>query len=370
MIPRSGGQFVFAREALGDYAGFVIGWSDWISNCATNAAVAIVVGEYAGDLVGRLHGHELLLACIVLVGFTLVQQPGVRWGDLVQRWTSLAKALGFAFLVAACVVVAGRAADAAAPAMPRGFALFTALVLALQAVIYSYDGWTGPVYFSEELRDPGRSVPRAMFGGVLGVAAVYVSIAIMLAYVLPISAIAGNNLALGAAAQRVWAAQGGTVVRLVTLVSMVAAINAYALMCSRVLFAMSRDRLLPPWTCSVNRGGSPVRALWVTTAVSVAFLASRTFENVIAVAAFFFVTNYIVSFTSVFVLRRRQPERARPYRAWGYPWTTAMCWLVSVAFLMGAVVGDTRNSVAALALLLASYPVFRIMKRVVHNSEA
>jgi len=369
MIPRSGGHFVFAREALGDYAGFVIGWSDWISTCASSAAVAIVAGEYLGDLVAPLHGHELPLACGVLVGFTAVQQPGVRWGDLVQRWTTLAKALGFILLVGACILFTGRAAEAVAPAMPQGFALFSASVLALQAVIYTYDGWAGPIYFSEELRDPGRRVPRAMFGGVLSVAGVYVAVAVMLAYVLPLSAMAGNKLALGAAAKLVWADHGETVLRVVTLVSMLAAINAFALMASRILFAMSRDRLLPAWTSGVNRGGSPVSALWVSAAVSVAFLASRTFENVIAVAAFFFMTNYIVDFVSVFQLRRRQPDRERPYRAWGFPWTTGLCLLVSAAFLIAAVVGDTRNSLVAVMLLLVSYPVFRVMKRVVQGKE-
>lgn len=368
MIPRSGGHFVYAREALGDYPGFVIGWSDWISTCASSAAVAIVIGEYTGDLIAPLKGHELLLACAVLVGFTALQQPGVRWGDVVQRWTTVAKALGFVLLVAACILFAGRAAEAAAPLMPRGFALFSASVLALQAVIYTYDGWTGPIYFSEELRDPGRRVPRAMFGGVLSVAAVYMLIAIMLVYVLPLSTMAGSKLALGAAANRVWGERGDTVVRGLTLISMLAAINAFALMASRILFAMSRDRLIPAWTSDVNRGGSPVSALWVSAAVSLAFLASRTFENVIAVAAFFFVTNYIVDFVSVLLLRRRQPDRERPYRAWGFPWTTVICLLVSAAFLIAAVVGDTRNSLVALALLLVSYPVFRLMKRAVRGN--
>jgi APA family basic amino acid/polyamine antiporter len=369
MIPRSGGHFVFAREAFGDYAGFVIGWSDWISTCASSAAVAIVVGEYTGDLLSSLRGHELLLACVVLVGFTALQQPGVRWGDVVQRWTTLAKALGLMLLVAACILFTGRAAEAVAPTMPRGFPLFSASVLALQAVIYTYDGWAGPIYFAEELRDPGHRVPRAMFGGVLSVAGVYVAVAIMLVYVLPLSAIAGSKLALGVAAKRVWAEQGETVLRVVMLVSMLAAINAFALMASRILFAMSRDRLIPAWTSGVNRGGSPVSALWVSAAVAVAFLASRTFENVIAVAAFFFMTNYIVDFVSVFLLRRRQPKRERPYRAWGFPWTTAICLLVSVAFLIAAVVGDTRNSIVALALLLVSYPVFRVMERVALRKE-
>ena len=85
-------------------------------------------------------------------------------------------------------------------------------------------------------------------------------------------------------------------------------------------------------------------------------------NNVITVLAFFFVANYTLSFVSVFVLRRREPEKPRPYRAWGYPWSTAVALAGSLAFLLGAVAGDTRHSVFALLLLAASYPVFRVMK--------
>ncbi len=84
----------------------------------------------------------------------------------------------------------------------------------------------------------------------------------------------------------------------------------------------------------------------------------------ITVLAFFFVANYALSFISVFVLRRREPERARPYRAWGYPWTTALALIGSVLFLAGAVASDTRNSIYALILLAVSYPLFRTVKRV------
>jgi APA family basic amino acid/polyamine antiporter len=206
----------------------------------------------------------------------------VEWGDVVQRWTSLAKALGFVLLVAACVLFAHRSANVLSPAMPLGSAFFTGFVLAIQAAIYTYDGWTGPVYFSEEVSDPGRRIPRAMFGGVLSVAGVYVLVAVMLVDVLSISAIAGDHLALASAAKLVWKPHGDTVVRLVKLVSMIAAINAYSLMASRVLFAMSRDRLVPEWASSVNRGGSPVAALWVSAAASLVLvhsIVSLTFHN-------------------------------------------------------------------------------------------
>ena len=113
----------------------------------------------------------------------------------------------------------------------------------------------------------------------------------------------------------------------------------------------------------VNEGGTPTMALLASAVVAVVFIVfGRTFERVITVLAFFFVANYTLSFTSVFVLRRREPEKPRPYRAWGYPWTTALALLGSIAFLAGAIASDTANSVVALLVLVASYPVFRLTR--------
>jgi APA family basic amino acid/polyamine antiporter len=126
---------------------------------------------------------------------------------------------------------------------------------------------------------------------------------------------------------------------------------------------MSRDGLCAGQAARVNAGGTPTVALFASTAVAVLFILSGTFERVVAVLAFFFVINYTVSFISVFVLRRREPELPRPYRAWGYPWTTGLALAGSLAFLAGAVRSDTRNSVYALLLLSASYPVFVALRR-------
>ncbi|HEX8293134.1 MAG TPA: APC family permease, partial [Pyrinomonadaceae bacterium] len=161
MIPRSGGFYVFARRALGEYPGFVVGWSDWLSTCGTVAAVALVMGEYAGLLFPALAGRGREVAAGVTVAFALLQWRGVRWGGRSQELTSLLKTLAFAALIAACFAFGGRGATAlapaaggaAGPAVPSGVGLLTAVVLALQGVIYTYDGWYSTVYFGEEVRD-------------------------------------------------------------------------------------------------------------------------------------------------------------------------------------------------------------------------
>jgi APA family basic amino acid/polyamine antiporter len=206
-----------------------------------------------------------------------------------------------------------------------------------------------------------------MIGGVLLIIGIYLLVNLALLYVLPISDIAGKDLAAGAAAQVLFGSHGDVVFRSLTIISMLSAINAYHLMSTRVLFAISRDGLFAKQGATVNKGGTPTVSLLTSVAVSLLFIVfGKRFEQVIAALAFFFVANYTLSFISIFVLRRREPEKERPYRAWGYPWTTGLVLIGSVLFLAGAIAADikegTRYSIYALVLLAASYPLFRLMK--------
>ena len=367
MLPRSGGQYVFARYALGEYAGFIVGWSDWLSTCGATAAVALVVGQFAAVLFPALGGNLIpVLAAVVAIFFAVLQWRGMVWGSNTQNVTSLLKALAFMVLIVAAFVFGGGGSIAQAEQMkiPAGLALFGPVVLSLQAVIYTYDGWSGVVYFSEEVTNPGRDIPRSLIGGVLSIIAIYLLVNAALLYVLPISQIAGADFAAGAAATVIFGRYGDTVFRVLTIVSMLSAINACHLMATRVLFAMSRDGLFFKRGGTVNPGGTPSWALLLSAVAALAIIVfGKTFEKVITVVAFFFVANYTLSFVSLFVLRRREPEKERPYRAWGYPWTTGIALVGSILFLAGAIASDTKNSVYALLGLAVSYPVFWLMKK-------
>ncbi len=366
MLPRSGGQYIFVRRALGAYPGFVVGWSDWLSTCGTMAAIAMVLGEYVGPLVPALAGREAYTASVVVVAFALLQWRGVRVGDATQQITSLFKTLAL-FGLAFAVLLLGRGAPAAAShavaAVPTGLAFAGAVVVALQSAIYTYDGWTGPIYFGEEVRQPGRDIPRAMIGGVLLVLAIYVALNAAFLRVVPISEMAGDPFVAATAAAHVFGPRGDTIIRVLMIISMVAAVNACQLMASRVPLAMSRDGLLPEGVTRVNAGGTPVPALALGTLAALAFIATGTFDAVLALLAFFFVANYALSFVSLFVLRRREPDLERPFRVPGYPWLPAIALVGSVAFLVGAVLGDRTNSLRALALLALSLPAYLWARR-------
>jgi len=364
MIPRSGGQYVFSRYALGEYPGFIVGWSDWISTAGTAAAVSIVIGEFSVALF-PLAVSATTIATTVIVILAVAQWRGIKWGSAIQNTTSLLKTLAFLALSIAAFTAGGAPAPIeAGPSPIGGLAIAAAFVLSLQAVIYTYDGWSATSYFCEEVENPGRDIPRSMIGGVLSVIAIYLLVNVALLAVLPVSRIAGEAFAAGTVANVIFGAWGDPVFRTLTIVSMLSALNSNHLMASRVLFAMSRDGLVTSRAAIVNDGGTPTTALLASTIVAVVFvLFGRTFERVVTVLAFFFVANYALSFISVFVLRNREPDKPRPYRAWGYPWTTAIALVGSIAFLVGAIASDTANSLIALVALAASYPVFRAFRR-------
>jgi APA family basic amino acid/polyamine antiporter len=366
MLPRSGGQYVFVRHAFGEYAGFLVGWLDWVSTCASVGAIALVIGESIASVFDWTHATATPVAMAVVVLFTALLVRGTKLGDHTQRVTSLAKAIALLALVAACFVFSGRA-HAAAAATPTGSAVatttvFAAFMLAAQSVIYAYDGWSGPIYFSEELDDPAKQIPRSMFYGLLSVAVIYLLINIAFITAVPTAALAGSPLAAATVARALFGDRGELLVRIVVIVSLPSAVNACLLMASRVLYSVSRDGLGFSPATRVNAGGTPVVSLLLSGGVALAFLATGTFETMIAIAAFFFVADYSLSFLAVFMLRRREPEANRPYRAVGHPWSTGFVLLGSLAFLTSAVIADRRNSLYALGIVVVSFPTYRLTR--------
>jgi APA family basic amino acid/polyamine antiporter len=363
MMPESGGYTVYLRRAMGLYAGFVIGWTDWLSTCSSAALAALVIGEYTTILLGSSVSLGPAIASAVILGFALLQWRGIREGSLAQNLTALAKTLAFAILIGACFLL-GRGFEGsgtAAAAAPSGFALLAAFVVAMQSVIFTYDGYNGVVYFSGELRNPARDIPRSIFGGVLAVAIIYVLVNVGFLYVLPLGRMAGDPLVAAGAAKEMFGPKGDAVIRILTIASLVSALNAYLLMTPRVLYRLSVFGFFSAGSY-VNRGGTPAIALWLSTAVVLALVLTGTVQIVLAVTAFFFVAQYALVFLSLFILRKKEPDAPRPFRARGHPWTTALVLVFSVAFLVANVFADTRNSIYSVVLVALSWPVYRLIR--------
>ena len=363
LVPRSGGQYVFVRKGLGDYPGFVVGWSDWISTCGTTAAVAIVVGEYTVGLFPQVRTQQVV-ALLVVALFTVIQWLGVRGGAAVQNVTSLIKAVALLLFVAVCFLLGSRNPTAPTVAIAEhDGSLLVAFILALQSVIYTYDGWSAVIYFSEEVKDFGRSIPRAMLSALAVITGLYLLINLAFLRVVSLPTIAGSNFAAGVVVEHLFGPSGQTMLRALVVLVLLSAVSSNVLMAPRVVYAMSRDGLFWRGAQEVNKGGTPDVALLISSLLAAGFIVTNTFETVIAKLAFFFVANYALSFVTLFVLRRRDPDAPRPYRAWGHPFTTGLALLASVTFLIGAVISDPVSSAWSIGLLVLSVPVYFISKR-------
>ncbi|HEV8144885.1 MAG TPA: APC family permease, partial [Bryobacteraceae bacterium] len=202
-----------------------------------------------------------------------------------------------------------------------------------------------------------------MIGGVALVIVIYMLVNAALVYVLPLSELAGSKLPAADAAQKLFGASSGRIIVVLSLLSLPPMINAVLMCASRILYAMSRAALLPSRLGGVSDRGTPEWALLATLVMACGLAASGTFRELIAVASFIFVVNHCFAFVAMFVLRRREPGLARPFRVWGYPWATAIVLIAAIGFLGGSLVSDTKHSVYALDLIAISFPLFALLRR-------
>jgi APA family basic amino acid/polyamine antiporter len=368
MLPQAGGFYVYARRAFGRFAGFAAGWGDWLNNCAVLAYASITAAEYLGQLwpSDLLHHHQTAGALGILAIFTFLQWTGVRSGSGAQQLASSVTAMALLVLVVASFLHSSKSANwagAAAPIhLPAGFLVGTgALVAALRSVIVTYDGWYEAIYFTEEDANPGRNLPKIMIGGVTLVIAMYLLINLALLHVLTIPQLAASKLPAADAAQIIFGKTSGRLIVGLSLLTLLGLINSVLLGATRIIFAISRDGLFASAAARVSAGGTPRVALLMTSLAAMLLVASATFERIIAIAAIFFVANYAASYAALLVLRRTAPELPRPFRAWGYPWSTLLVLAGSVLFLVAAVKSDVKNSLAALCILAAGAPAYIFM---------
>jgi len=375
MLPQAGGWFVYARRAFGEYGGFLVGCCDWMVQSAAIAYLAAAFGEFAAELAPPLRGHTKLPAVACLIVLMLLNWVGLRTGSRVQKITSLTKALALVAFVGACFLVSPTAvagttvADLSfAHSLPSG--LLIAVILALQSIIVSYDGWYGAIYFTEEDEDPARNLPRASIVGVLACGAIFLLVNAALLHVLSIDKLAASQMPAADAAALIFGGYGRTVILVVSLITVISTINASLMITPRILFAMAREGLMPGSITSINSGGTPSRALLLCTMAAIGLVLSGSFETLVAMAAILFVAVYMSGFLSLCILRFSQPDLPRPFKMWGYPWTALAICLGTAAFLVASIIADLKHALFTLGVVGFTYPLYLLVTRLRRSREA
>lgn len=369
MIPQVGGFRVYARRAYGEGVGFAVGWVDWLVSVTGLAYVSITVVTFLGVLWSPATVHPRAAAIAILAVFTGIHWTGLRLGSTFTAIVSTAIGILFAVLIAACFLAEPAAASVPPLTTTPGslpllsMAMLVAVVPALRAVLTAYDGWYGPIYMAEENTDPARTLPRAIIGGALLVMLLYVVFNFAILRVLPLPELAASVLPAADAARIVLPRGGAELVTVISVLTLLSLLNNTLLMAPRVLYGIGRDGLLTEKVVTVSDGGTPRGALVFSIIAVIFVILSGSFEQILALYAILFLLLYVSAFLAVFVLRRSEPTLSRPYRASGYPFTTAVVLAGSVLFLAAAIVEDPRSALIAAAFMAACVPAYAWMAR-------
>ena len=192
---------------------------------------------------------------------------------------------------------------------------------------------------------------------------IYVLINVALFNLLPVSAIAGSKLAVADAAQVIFGPIGYTILMLIAVFSLLGVLNAVIMICPRVLFGLSREGFFIKKAMLVNKGGTPYVALIITFIIQTVLIIAGSFEQLFTLATFMNMLIFVFMFSSVIKLRKSEPGLPRPYKAWGYPWTTLIMILISLGLFVSYAFADTSNFIMIIILIALSWPAFLILKQ-------
>jgi APA family basic amino acid/polyamine antiporter len=361
-IPKAGGPYVYVRRSFGNFLGFASGWGDFGLQAIAIGYLAVACSEFLSQALPRLAGSEHLLAPGLIIAFALLNSLGLKTSSVAAQLVSLLKVLLLTGLVIAAFTLAARV-PAVAPAPAAHGAGAVAVIVSMQIVLEVYGGWNAACYFTEETTDAGRTLPRALIYGVLLIMLVYLAVNAALLHVLSPAELAGSKLAAGDALAKLLGPASRTVVALLATVAALGVLNTVMLVAPRILYGLSRDGLFVPLGGYVTRRGVPLAGLWLSAAAATAFAAAGTFETLYAAGAFLEACTDLLCSASLFALRRREPGLPRPYRAFGYPWIPGLVLAVAAALLIAFVLGNPLPSLIALAVLLVTYPLYRLARR-------
>ena len=377
MMPRTGGIYVYLREAFGKLPAFLFGWAQLlILRPAAYGAIAITSSDYLWRVFGidgdaSAWGSPLSVSqvtAIVLIALVgMVNYRGIQLGAVVQNVSTVLKSLAVVVLIGLGLyfVAAGRVGSAGAGASDGGgLSMISAFGLAMVPVLWAYDGWSDVGYVSGEVQNPQRNLPRAFILGTGAVGLLYLAVNTAYIMVVPLSAMPGKPLIAADVASAVLGAGGVIFVSAAVSLSTFGTLNGSMMTGPRIFYAMAEDRLFFSRLAKVEpRFGTPGASIVLAVVLGSVFVSVRTFgeladQFVIGIWPF-----YAAGVLAVFILRRRDPDRPRPYRAWGYPWLPGL-FLAAALFLLGNyLVTEPVKFLVNFAILATGIPVYYYWSR-------
>ncbi|NIN72223.1 MAG: amino acid permease [Gemmatimonadetes bacterium] len=357
MYPEAGGKFAYARQAFGPLGGFVAGWSEVIVTRGgfPAASKAIVIGEYLILLTGW--GAIRGWAAAAVLAYFLLHLLGLQAGRVFQNIATTAKVVLILVIIGAGLIGGtGASWEPGATVTPeRG--LLLGFALAYLSISFTYYGWDDAIKMAEEIREPGRLLPRILVLGAIAVAVLYLAINVAFLSALSPAEMAGSPLVAADAVAVAFGESGRTLITVTALVILISSLNVNFLSVPRVVYGLARRGLAPAGLVRVSGGGTPLGGLFLITALVFLLAMTRSFEFLIQFMMFVAISVDAMVLIGLFKLRALHPDEPRPYRVPGYPWMPGVVVILYVMILVLVTVTQPMLAVGAgtlLAVLLAA----------------
>jgi basic amino acid/polyamine antiporter, APA family len=397
MYPKAGGQYIYLKEAYNPLTGFLYGWSFFaVIQTATIAAVAVAFAKFAGYFfpsleltphnvafsIGFIHVHYAELVAIGLIAFlTWVNTMGIEGGKWIQRIFTVTKLLSlfglviFGFFLGArheiwqhnwasgwkMVTMADEMGKGGGiPVM--GLAMIGAIAAGMSGSIFSSDAWNNVTFIAGEMKNPKRNIGLSLFLGTLMVTVLYVVANLMYLSVMPLDHIAAapQQRVAVSAADVIFGHNGTYVIAVMIMISTFGCDNGLILAGARVYYSMACDGLFFRRAGLLNRKSVPGWALWAQCLVAGILCVSGKYNDLLVMISFVAVLFYALTVLGIFVLRRRQPQAERTYKAFGYPVLPAIYIVLALVFCLALILQEPLYSGIAAIIVLVGIPLYYI----------
>lgn len=386
MYPQAGGQYIYLREAYGPTAAFLFGWAFFgFIMCGGIAALAVGLAEFLGSfwpalstarrvltfsfsgLALHITAGQLMAAASVLI-LTFLNTFGIRSGAAVQNFLTALRLATLAAFVGLGIIFGKQSGGGnfqpLFPPAPGGIAILKGFGLALVAVFWTYDGWYSVNCTAEEVKDPGRTIPRGLALGVGLVTAAYVLVNLLYLLALPLEEMQGVVRVGERAAAAMFGPGGATLFAALVTISILGCLNANILFGPRVFYAMARDGHFFRFMGRLGRRSRvPSPALWGQAVWSSLLCLSGTYEALYSYMVFALLLFFAATGVAVIVLRRRSPVALRPYKTWGYPIVPLVFVVACLAVFASLVASSPLKALYGGALLAGGWPAYLWWKR-------
>jgi APA family basic amino acid/polyamine antiporter len=388
MFPKAGGQYVYLKEAYNPLAGFLYGWSFFaVIQTATIAAVGVAFSKFLAYLVpqvsedlvafsiGGLNVSPAQLVSIALIIFlTFINTLGVKGGKLIQTTFTVTKLLSlFGLIIFGLIMMKGDVWNAnwtdawhlhklnSVEEYTTAAAL-GAIAAAMVGSIFSSDAWNNVTFIAGEIKNPKRNIGLALFFGTLIVTIIYVTTNIMYTAVLPLNEIASaeKDRVAVAASQVIFGNLGTVVIALMIMISTFGCNNGLILAGARVYYTMAKDGLFFRPASNLNKFAVPQWALWFQCLIACAWSVSGKYGQLLDMISFVVVIFYVMTILGIFILRKRQPNTERPYKAFGYPILPALYIIAGITFCVLLIIYKPQFTWPGLIIALAGIPIYYI----------